>query len=96
MLGCEQPMVRSATTKPGATSINRLTSDLKSALLVAQAASAEAAGLARRLAKAEAGMAKERSRGSRDLAIWIKRCSDAAKEARKLAPKSRGSRDPLR
>jgi len=33
------------------------------------------------------------TRGSRDLMKWIEKAGDAVKKARKLAPKSRGSRD---
>lgn len=51
----------------------------------------KAAATAAKMGKGQAAV--RTTRGSRDLVKWIGKAGDAAKKARKLAPKSRFSRD---
>ena len=69
----------------------RFSRDLALQLKAAETALKKAAAV---IAKMEKGQAAVRTtRGSRDLVKWIGKAGDAVKKARKLAPRSRGSRD---
>ena len=60
-------------------------------LKAAETALKQAAAIAAKMGKDE--VAARTTRGSRDLVTWIGKAGDAVKKARKLAPKSRFSRD---
>jgi hypothetical protein len=69
----------------------RFSRDLAISLKAAETALRKAAAVAAKVGKGEASV--RTTRGSRDLVKWIGKAGDAVKKARKLAPRSRGSRD---